>query len=144
TVADQGRSWLYDMETGNARALTPEGIQNSVLSSDAKFIVAKCLDGGNCIYKIPNGEVEKISGLKPEDLIFGATTEPQSFYVANRATSLSRKIEIVNIFTGERKPWKEIQPPDIAGVVPPVTMKITPDGSGYVYTYRRVLADMYL
>jgi Tol biopolymer transport system component len=142
--SNQPRSWLYDIETANARPLTPEGIPNSVLSSDAKFIVAKCIDEGNCIYKIPNGDAEKISGLKPEDIVIGATTEPQWFYVSNLTTTLSRKIEIVNIFTGERKPWKEITPPDVAGVVPPVNIRITPTGNSYVYTYRRVLADLYL
>jgi serine/threonine protein kinase/Tol biopolymer transport system component len=144
TATDQGRTWLYDLETEKGRPLTPEGVQNSVLSSDAKFVVAKCIDDGNCIYKIPNGEVEKITGLKPEDLILGASKDPQWFYVSGRQTSLTRKVETVNIFTGERKPWKEIIPPDSAGVVPPITMRITPDGSGYVYTYRRVLADLYL
>jgi Tol biopolymer transport system component len=144
TSSDQGRSWLYDIETGQARPITPEGIQPSVLSIDGKFLVAKCIDGGDCIYKIPTGEAEKITGLQPQDNVIGASTDPKWFYVGSQPAALTKKYEVVNIFTGERKPWKQITPPDTSGVVPPITIKITPDGTSYVYTYRRVLADLYL
>jgi len=143
TENDQPRAWLYDLEEGKAHPLTPEGVLNAVLSSDAKFVVASCINEGFCTYKIPNGEIEKVSGLRPDDNVIAAASDPQWFYVTGPQT-LPRKIEQVNIFTGERKPWKEITPPDVAGVVPPIQIRITPDGNSYVYTYRRVLSDLYL
>jgi len=141
-AADQMRTWIYNLDSGQSRPLTPEGVF-IVVSSDEKFGVGNCIDGGSCVYRIPNGETEKINGLKPDDQVLNPTSDPQSFFVTS-GNSLSKKIEIVNIFTGERKPWKEITPPDVAGVVPPLNIRITPDGNSYVYTYRRVLADLYL
>ena len=87
--------------------------------------------------------MEKVKGLADTDFVINAASDPDWFYVTTTG-GLVRKIEIVNIFTGERKPWKDITPPDVAGVVPPISIKITPDGSAYVYTYRRVLTDLYL
>jgi Tol biopolymer transport system component len=143
---NQPRMWLYSIETAQSRPLTPEGVGFGVLSHDAKFVVARCIDGGACIYKIPGGQVEKVTGLKHGDQVIGPASDPQRFYVVDRNLSgqLSRKIELVNIFTGERQLWKEITPPDIAGVVPPIGIKISPDGNAYVYTYKRVLTDLYL
>jgi len=143
--SEQPRVWLYEVETGKSKPLTPEGVTNAVLSSDGKFVVANCLDEGRCIYKLPDGEVEKVKGLTDTDQVINAASDPQSFYVASTVrVGLVRAIEVVNIFTGERKPWKEITPPDVAGVVAPITVRVTPDGSAYVYTYRRVLTDLYL
>lgn len=142
-VGLQPRAWIYDMESGQSRALTPEGIQNAILSSDAKFAVARCLDDGFCTYKIPDGEVQRINGLQKGDIVINAALDPQWFYVSG-PSALPRKIDLVNIITGEHKPWKEISPPDLAGVIPPINIRITPDGKSYVYTYRRVLDDLYL
>ncbi|PWT88735.1 MAG: hypothetical protein C5B54_10085 [Acidobacteria bacterium] len=142
--AEQPRTWIYDLETGNSKPLTPEGVaQNTFLSHDEKFVFGKCVDEGDCIYRVPNGEVEKITSLKPNDNVVAAALDPQWFYVAIENT-LPRKIEMVNIFTGERKPWREINPPDLAGVIPPANIRIAPAGNAYVYTYRRVLNDLYL
>lgn len=49
----------------------------------------------------------------------------------------------VDIQTGGKEPWKQLMPPDRAGVVW-VDPLITPDGRGYVYTCHRLLTDLYL
>ncbi len=139
----QPRAWLYEIETGKSKAVTPEGVTNAILSSDGKFVLANCVDEGRCVYELQDGTVKKVTGLATTDFVINAASDPQSFYVASGG-GLVRKIDVVNIFTGERKPWKEITPPDIAGVVAPINVRITPDGSAYVYTYRRVLTDLYL
>lgn len=143
TASEGPRVWIYDLDTGNVRPLTPENIVKVVLSGDAKFVVGKCTDGGTCIYHLPNGEAEKVKDLQPDDVLVGPTTDPQRFYVET-TNILPRKIDIVNIFTGERKPWREISPPDLAGVILPLNITISPDGNSYVYTYRRILNDLYL
>jgi len=45
--------------------------------------------------------------------------------------------------TGRKEVWKELLPPDRAGVVW-MDPLVTPDGRGYVYTYHRHLTDLYL
>ena len=50
----------------------------------------------------------------------------------------------VDIETGVRRFWKELTPPDPAGVLAISPILITPDGKSYVYSYRRQLDDLYL
>ena len=54
------------------------------------------------------------------------------------------RIEICDIATGQRRLWKEIVPPDPAGVFTIGPIYISPDGKSYVYSYRRQLDDLFL
>jgi hypothetical protein len=54
------------------------------------------------------------------------------------------RVEICDIATGARRPWREIVPPDPAGVLAVGPILIAPDGNSYVYSYRRVLDDLFL
>jgi hypothetical protein len=50
------------------------------------------------------------------------------------------KVYQLNPFTGERHLWKELMPSDAAGVVALFTIKVTPDGRAYGYSYHRMLS----
>ncbi len=140
----QGRTWIYDIESAKLQPVTPEGVFDPVqLSIDEKSVLARCIEEGYCLYPVAGGTPKKVAGLEPQDIPVGRTTEADSIYTL-RAGSFPAKVEIVNLTTGERKLWKEIIPPDLAGTVLPLNMRITPDGLAYVYTYRRVLSDLYL
>jgi len=54
------------------------------------------------------------------------------------------RVEICDVETGARRLWKEIVPPDPAGVLAVGPIVITPDGKSYVYSYRRALDDLFL
>jgi hypothetical protein len=54
------------------------------------------------------------------------------------------RVDICDVATGARTLWKEITPPDPAGVLAIGPVLITPDGGSYVYSYRRVLDDLFL
>jgi hypothetical protein len=56
-----------------------------------------------------------------------------------RLTGLPALIEAVDIETGKRRPWKELTPPDPAGVSVIGPTHVSADGGTYVYSYRRVL-----
>jgi len=141
----QLRVWVYDIESAKLQPVTPEGIfgADGQLSTDGKFVLARCIEEGYCLYPVLGGTPQKVAGLETEDAPVGWTTDPDSIYTL-RAGSFPAKVEIVNLSSGERTLWKEIVPPDLAGTVLPLSLQITPDGSAYVYTYRRVLSDLYL
>ena len=54
------------------------------------------------------------------------------------------RVEICDVETGARRLWKEIVPPDPAGVLAVGPIVITPDGKSCVYSYRRALDDLFL
>ena len=61
-----------------------------------------------------------------------------------RGVALPARIELLDVATGERRPWKELKPPDPTGVLTIGPVVMTADGSAYVYSYRRLLDDLYL
>jgi hypothetical protein len=54
------------------------------------------------------------------------------------------RIDICDTATGERRPWRQIVPPDPAGVLLVGPILIAPDGKSYVYSYRRQLDELVL
>jgi formate--tetrahydrofolate ligase len=53
-------------------------------------------------------------------------------------------VELVDVQSGKRTPWKEFHPPDPAGVLQIEPFVISADGASYVYSYRRLLDELYL
>jgi hypothetical protein len=54
------------------------------------------------------------------------------------------KVFRINLTTGRRELWKELMPPDPAGLLYIRAPSLTPDARGYGYTYFRVLSQVYL
>jgi len=48
------------------------------------------------------------------------------------------------VASGRRRPWKELTPPDPAGVLAIGPIKMSADGRSYVYSYRRLIDDLYV
>ena len=49
----------------------------------------------------------------------------------------------VELNTGHRQLWKELNPPDPAGINFIRTPHISADGKAYAYNYNRILFDLY-
>jgi len=63
---------------------------------------------------------------------------------AHNLAGLPGLITRVELATGRRTVWKEIVPPDAAGVDQIGGVRITPDLKSYVYSYDRTLSDLYV
>ena len=66
---------------------------------------------------------------------------------AVRATAgpiLPVRIDRLELASGARSPWRELQPADTAGVGRIGDVLVTPDGSSYAYNCQRSLSDLYV
>jgi hypothetical protein len=61
-----------------------------------------------------------------------------------RPNEVPTKVHRVDMTTGQRALWKELVPPDPAGVLTMGPILMTPDGKSYVYSYRRTLDELFL
>ncbi len=140
------RLFIQDLGGGKPRAITPEGVaiypQNSI-SPDGKSVVAKGPDGRIAIYPVEPGEPRLVPGLAPDDRAIRWTADGRSLYVFN-TVSRPGAVELVDVLTGKRTLWKEFHPPDPAGVLQIEPFIMTPDGASYVYSYRRLLDELYV
>ena len=50
----------------------------------------------------------------------------------------------LDVATGRRHLWKTLIPPDPAGVYSIIEFQVTPTGHAYVYSYTRLLSQLFL
>jgi Tol biopolymer transport system component len=140
------RAFVVDLDGGKPRAITPEGVtilQQDPFSPDGKTIFATGPDRRIAIYPLEPGEPHPIPGLGPDDNVVRWSADGRSVYAYNNLAHPG-VVDLVDVRTGQRTPWKEFHPPDPAGVLEVAPFLISPDGASYVYSYRRILDDLYV
>ncbi len=139
------RLFVQDIAGGNPRAVSPEGVSFifPTLSPDGKSVVATGPDHRLAIYPIEPGEPRPLPGQVPEDTPLRWTSDGNSIFVYH-PTAPPLKVETIDVKTGRRTLWKELRPPDPSGVEQVGPIKIAPDETSYVYSYRRTLDELYL
>jgi len=95
------------------------------------------------VYSLTGGAPKPIPGLSENDEVSRWTEDGRSLYVF-RHGELPAKVVRLNLATGIREPWKEILPNDAAGIVTITPILLTPDGNDYVYSYPRILSQLFL
>jgi hypothetical protein len=53
-------------------------------------------------------------------------------------------VDVIDVASGARRPWKELRPPDPAGVLAIGPILLSADGQSYIYSYRRLLDELFL
>jgi len=53
-------------------------------------------------------------------------------------------IDLLDVATGKRHRWRELTPPDPAGVAVTGPVRLSADGQAYAYSYRRQLDELFL
>jgi dipeptidyl aminopeptidase/acylaminoacyl peptidase len=138
----QGRSYVYDTETGEARAATPEGVVARLVSPDGKSVIAAGRQMKRSIVSLDGGDPKPIPGLGDDDVLLRWSADGRSLYVAQGRSPVT--LARLDIATGRREPLRELAPADPAGGLGIFTISITPDGRAYAYTYLRTLSDLYV
>jgi hypothetical protein len=136
---------MQDIESDKIEAVTPEGTNgfSYALSPDGKSIAAVGPDDKAYLFPVPSGDPRPIKGLEPGEVPVEWAADGRSLYVY-QGGELPAKVFRLELDSGKRTLWKQLMPPDPAGVefIGPVLP--TPDGKSYVYGYRRLLSDLYL
>jgi Tol biopolymer transport system component len=141
------RLYVQDLPDGKPRAITPEGVSTnrtiSPVSPDGKLVAAYGPDGKFALYPTEPGEPRPVPGVAAEDVPLRWTADGRSLYVS-RLSAPPGKIELLDVATGRRTPWREFRPPDPAGILQVGPIVVAPDGSSFVYSYRRLLDELYV
>ena len=147
TGSEAGRPLrLYVQEVGGGapRPVTPEGAGSlfDTVSPDGRFVAAVSERGGG-IYPVAGGESRPVPGWEPGDIPLRWGVDGRSLYV-RRLGEVPAKVHRLDIVTGQRALWKELGPPDLAGVSSIGATVITRDARWYAYTYHSRLSNLYL
>jgi eukaryotic-like serine/threonine-protein kinase len=135
--------FAQDIDGGKPRPVTPEGVTFCLISPDGKLIAGNGLaGGGGWLYPVEGGQARPIPGLQTGEG-FAWTSDPRWLYVYqwNQAPA---KVYRLNVLTGHRQFFREMAPPDVAGLHGISNIHFSSDGRAYVYSYTRQLSELYL
>jgi serine/threonine protein kinase/Tol biopolymer transport system component len=139
------RVYVMEMPSGKPQPITPEGIHAApghAISPDGTRFAASDQSGALEIYPVAGGSPTPIPGGRPGEYASRWTKDGRGIYVFK--PDLPGRIDLLDVATGERRPWREVVPPDPAGVVQIEPFVVSQDGSTYVYSYRRLLDELEL
>jgi Tol biopolymer transport system component len=136
---------VVDTDTGERRAFTPEGVSNfsGGVSPDGKLVAGIAPDRRIMLYSPDGGEPKAAPGVSPEEVVIRWTAEGRGLYVAS-FRSPPFTVYRVDLATGRREPVRSFTPADGAGVLNIGPALLSADGKSYVYSYRRILDDLYV
>ena len=135
--------FAQDIDGGKPRPVTPEGVTFCLISPDGKLIAGNGLaGGGGWLYPVEGGQPRPIPGLQAGEG-FAWTSDPRWLY-AYQWNQAPAKVYRLNVLTGQRQFFREIAPPDVAGLHDISHIYFSTDGRAYVYSYTRLLSQLYL
>ena len=152
------RLFIQEVPDGLPRALTPEGVTlprrggrmtaASMVSPDGRFVAALIGEGPSpryAFFPTAGGPGIPIPGLGENDEPLRWSGDGKSLFVwGGWRPALPVRIERLDLRTGSKQPWKELRPPDPAGVVGITSVILAPDGGAYFYDYPRVLSKLFM
>jgi DNA-binding winged helix-turn-helix (wHTH) protein/Tol biopolymer transport system component len=137
------RCFMQNIDGGTPRPLTPEGVGNCEVSPDGQLIIGNNLMGGVArFYPTDGGPPRAIPGLSPDEM-FAWSSDPHVLYVYQWKEQPIRVYRL-NVVSGDRQFFREFHPNDLTGLGETSHILFSADGRAYVYSYIRMLSELYL
>ena len=130
---DQPRAFTADWMTLDGSSVSPDG----------KAVVARHANDPLAIFPIDGSAPQPIAGVQAGDKFLRWSADGGSLFFASDNGCHSR-IYKLNWHTGAQQHARELMPSDQAGVFGVDPILLTPDGSGTVYGFERVLLNLQL
>ncbi|HJZ11170.1 MAG TPA: WD40 repeat domain-containing protein, partial [Acidobacteriota bacterium] len=131
-------------EKGTTKPVSSEGIRYSfALSPDQTRIATSNMDGQIVMTDLSSQE-SRILPIAAEHLRPISWSKDGNFLFFDKTGELPTKIYRLSLTTNALEIWKELIPPDPAGVSSIFNVVMTLDTRYYAYSYRRVLSDLYV
>lgn len=142
------RLYLQDFEGGAPpRAIGGDGVSAVygaiAVSPDGVLAAAPGREDRIWLYRLDGAAPTPLPGAEPREVPIRFSPDGRFVYVF-QPRDLPTWIVRIDRTTGARERWKEIQPPDPAGVLGITRVRMTPDGRAYAYTFSRILSDLFV
>jgi eukaryotic-like serine/threonine-protein kinase len=139
------RDYLIDLSNGDAKPITPEGVEGTTLSPDGRRAAVLGPDGKWGIWPLDGGGLRPIPQVDSKYAVTGWTPDGTSVYVvSNHLRGRTAKVYRVDLASGKMEFWKtfgESIPVGVTGVGGP---NLSSDGSAYAYGYGQALSQAYV
>ncbi|MGA8271191.1 MAG: WD40 repeat domain-containing serine/threonine protein kinase [Candidatus Sulfotelmatobacter sp.] len=144
-VGHGARDYLIDLNTGDTKPITPEGIAGIHPSPDGRSTAVLGPDGKWGIWPIEGGDLRPIPGLNLPYSIVGWSSDGGSVYaVSSRANQRTAEVYKVNVASGKMELWKTFGEEAAAGTRGVGSLRFSSDGTAYAYVYSVTLSQAYV
>jgi hypothetical protein len=113
-----------------------------IVSPDSRSVLI-CRSDSCMAYPLEGGEPKALLGISTGELPVQWTIDGRSLFVCS-AVRIPWKVYLLDVATGRKRLWKDINPVDRAGLLGMGSIRITPDGRAYAYSVIRMLSDLYV
>lgn len=140
------RFWVQKTDGSPPKPVTPEGIDSGLLITldHVDYIGAYEGNGSVRLYPLDGSEPKAVAGFAQTDSLVGGSSESNTVYVMPDAPAIPRRLEKLNIVTGQRRPFAFILPADPAGLLSIGRPRITADEKRFVGTQYRQVSTLYV
>ena len=113
------------------------------MSSDGTLVAAPDLDGGLMLYPTSGAEAHPALGVEPGQIPVQWGSDNQTLFVFQPG-ELPARIISADLRSGRQTPRMDLSPADAAGVSAIDFVWLTPDGTSYVYSFKRLLSKLHI
>jgi len=139
------RDYIIDIASGDAKAITPEGVSGVHLSPDGRSMVVLAADGKWGVWPLEGSGIRPIPGLDSVYHVIGWSRDGGSVYtVSTRAVEKMAKVYKANIVTGKMDLWKTFGDGSAAGLRNVAAVHVSSEGTAYAYLYAITLSQAYM
>jgi Tol biopolymer transport system component len=137
------RCYVVNLSSGQARAITPEGLVCGPISPDGRLIIGKTNSGTISAFPTDGGTPKAIATRKSNFNPVQWSQDGSSLY-GYHVGEIPSKVYALNVRTGEETPLHELKPLSPAGVVTIAPIVVSRDGKSFAYSYNQTLSVLYL
>ena len=139
------RLYLQPLDGGAPRPLSPEGVGSlwHPVAPDGSAVAAVGPDGRIALFPLDGSAARDVPSAEMGERPFRFTPDGAALLVF-REGDLPETVTAIHLASGRRQPLRTLMPEDAAGVTQIHPTFVAADGRSYVYSYRRVLSDLYL
>jgi hypothetical protein len=122
------------------------GIGGLAFSPDSRLVAYVTRERQVTVVPIAGGPPRAVPGaiLEPHEYLAQWSTDGR-YVLTIKSDDIPARISHLDIETGKKTLWKEVQPADASGLVSLHNFRVTRDGRAYAYSYRRVdSSDLYV
>ena len=138
------RLYLESLDDPKPRTVSVEGVRSGfALSPDGRYAATRGPDDKVYLFPVEGGDAKLVPGLQPGEVATAWSADGRSLFVIARG-QVPAQVFRVDVASGQRSPWKMIEPADAAGIDTVGRVMMSTDEKAYVYSYVRTLSDLYL
>jgi Tol biopolymer transport system component len=141
------RGFVQNVDDGTLRPFTEPGVTAGrfwelPVSPDGSRVAILAADGRLLLAPVAGGAPVVVPTTVRGDYPVAWTSDGRSLFVAG-PSNVPHRVFKIDLATGRRDPWKELQPAHVAGIRLS-QVSVTPDGRSFLHMYSRLLANLYV